>query len=63
MEEWAWDATRSPGPTVFTGSAAAKLLRQLSGGRIGDGLGLVLRLEVVLKPGSQTVPPIAPQGI
>jgi len=47
----------------FTGSAAAKQLRQLSGGSIRDGHGLVLRLEVVLKPGSQTVPPIAPQGI
>jgi len=47
----------------FAGSATAKQLLQLSGGRMSDGHGLVLRLEVVLKPGSQTGPPIAPQGI
>lgn len=40
----------------LTGSAAAKLLRQPSGGRIGDGHGLVLRLEVVPKPGDRGLP-------
>jgi hypothetical protein len=47
----------------FTGGTAAKQLRQLSGGRIRNGHDLVLRLEVVLKPGSQTGPPMAPEGI
>jgi hypothetical protein len=47
----------------FAGSATAKQLLQLSGGRMRNGHGLVLRLEVVLKPGSQTGPPIDPQGI
>ena len=47
----------------FAGSATAKQLLQLTGGRMRNGHGLVLRLEVVLKPGSQTGPPIAPQGV
>jgi len=47
----------------FAGIATAKQLPQLSGGRIRNWHGLVLRLEVVLKPGSQIGPRIAPQGI
>jgi hypothetical protein len=47
----------------FTGSAAAMQLLELTGIRMRNGHGLVLRLQVVLKPGSQTGPPIAQQGI
>ena len=45
----------------FAGCASAKQLFQLSGGRMRSGHGLVLRLEVVLKPRSQTCPRIALQ--
>ena len=45
----------------FAGSAAAVQQLELTGIRMKHGL--VLRLQVVLKPGSQTGPPIAQQGI
>ena len=48
---------------MFACGATAKQLLELSGGRIRKGHGLVLRLLVVFKPGTQTGPPIAPQWI
>jgi hypothetical protein len=46
----------------FTGSAAAMQLLELTGIRMRNGHGLVLRLQVVLKPGSQTGPPMPNRG-
>jgi hypothetical protein len=47
----------------FAANVTTKQLLQLTGGTIRDGHGLLLRLDVLLKPGSQIGPPIAPQGI